>query len=182
MMKKLSIIISFIISLEIISSQSCQNNMTINIDTNCFNEILFFNTKNYRAGHFAINNKGDMVVEYSDEHSRLFYGLKNNGRNFFETENNLKEINDLQNYNQTDAYQRYESNNIFVYLENDINKEKGYLFSTSSYITATELHDLEIDNFTVMTTKYFMNFEIYGFVFPLLEARYNNSNTVFKGI
>ena len=153
--------------------------MTINIDTNCFNEILFFNTKNYRAGHFAINNKGDMVVEYSDEHSRLFYGLKNNGRNFFETENNLKEINDLQNYNQTDAYQRYESNNIFVYLENDINKEKGYLFSTSSYITATELHDLEIDNYTVMTTKYFMGFEIYGFVFPLLEARYNNSNIYF---
>ena len=142
MMKKLSIIISFIISLEIIGSQRCQNNMTINIDTNCFNEILFFNTKNYRAGHFAINNKGDMVVEYSDEHSRLFYGLKNNGRNFFGTENNLKEINNLQNYNKTDAYQRYESNNIFVYLENDINKEKGYLFSTSSYITATELHDL----------------------------------------
>ena len=153
--------------------------MTINIDTNCFNEILFFNTKNYRAGHFAINKKGDMVVEYSDEHSRLFYGLKNNGRYFFETENNLKEINDLQNYNQTEAYPRYESNNIFVYLENDINKEKGYLFSASSYITATELHDLENDNYTVMTTKYFMGYEIYGFVFPFLEARYNNSNIYF---
>ena len=57
--------------------QNCENDMTINIDTNCYNEVLLFNAKNYRAGHFAINNKDDMIVEYSDDHSRLFYGFKN---------------------------------------------------------------------------------------------------------
>ena len=88
--------IFFINIFVIITSQKCQNDMTINVDINCFNKIMQFNSKNYRAGHFAINNKGDMVVEYSDEHSRLFYGFKNNGRYYFETENNIKEINYLE--------------------------------------------------------------------------------------
>ena len=171
--------IFFINIFVIITSQKCQNDMTINVDINCFNKIMQFNSKNYRAGHFAINNKGDMVVEYSDEHSRLFYGFKNNGRYYFETENNIKEINYLENINQPDAYPRYESNNIFVYLVDDINKEKAYLFSTSSYISTTELHDLENDNYKVKTTKDFMGSQIYGYVIPLLEAKYNNNNLYF---
>ena len=153
--------------------------MTISVDENCFNQIIFFNNKNYRAGHFSLNNKGDMIVEYSDDHSRLFYGFKKNGRYFFDTEDNIKEITNIENPEQPEAYARYESNNIFVYLEDDINKEKSYLFSTSSYITATELHDLENNNYTITTTKAFMGYQIYGFVFSLLEAKINNTNMYF---
>ena len=179
MVKLFQIIISFLIHLSSIYSQRCQNDMTISIDTNCFNEIIFFNNKNYRAGHFSLNNKGDMVVEYSDDRSRLFYGFKKNGRHFFDTEDNIKEIEYIENPTQPDAYARYESNNIFVYLEDDINKEKSYLFSTSSYITATELHDLENNNYTITTAKTFFGFQIYGFVFSLLEAKINNANMYF---
>jgi len=160
-MKRLvAIFILITILLKIIYSQVCKNNMTINVDNNCFNEVLLFNKKNYRGGHFAISNEGDMVVEYSDDHSRLFYGFKKNGRFFFDTEDNQKEIENFQNIRQPEAYPRYESNNIFVYLEDDKDQEKGYLFSTSSYITATELHDLENDNYTAITTKDFMGFQI----------------------
>ena len=160
-------------------AQNCKNDMTINIDINCFNEVLYFNSKNYRAGHFAINNKGDMIVEYSDERSRLFYGLKKNGRYFFETENNIKEIENIQVSSSISYYHRYESNNIFIYLEDDINKEKPFLFSTSCYTTVTELHDFENNNFTITTTRDFMKFQIYGFVFSLLEAKVNNKNIYF---
>ena len=136
-MKKLSefILLILLILIKSIYSQTCQNNMTINIDRECFNEVLTFNQKNYRAGHFAINNKGDMVAEFSDNYnSRLFYGLKKNGRSFFDTDSNIKEIEISENSETTGEYPRYESNNIFVYLEDDINKEKGYLFSTSSWV------------------------------------------------
>lgn len=92
----LSIIIILII-IRPFKTQTCENGMTININNNCFNEIILFNNKNYRSGHFAINNKGDMIVEYSDERSRLFYGLKKNVRYFFDTDNNRKEIENIQN-------------------------------------------------------------------------------------
>ena len=170
--------ILFLNNLNQILPNNCKNDMTINIDTNCYNEVLLFNGKNYRAGHFAINNKGDMIVEYSDDHSRLFYGYKNNGRYFFNTENHIKEVH-IVNNEKSDAYPRYESNNIFVYLENDTEKEKGYLFSTSSYISATELHDLENDNYVVKETKDFMTKRIYGFVFSLLEGKENNKNIYY---
>ena len=132
------IIITILCFINNIFSQRCQNGLTISIDINCYTSVLFFNNKNYIFGHFAINNKGHMIVEYSDDNSRLFYGLKANGRPFFDTENNIKELA-IQNGN--DATQRYESNNIFIYLEDDIKKEKGYLFSASSYISTTELHE-----------------------------------------
>ena len=170
--------ILFLNNLIQILCKNCENDMTINIDTNCYNEVLLFNAKNYRAGHFAINNKGDMIVEYSDDHSRLFYGFKNNGRYFFDSENHIKEVS-IENNENSDAYPRYESNNIFVYLENDIQKEKGYLFSTSSYISATELHDLENNSYKTEETKAFMTQRIYGFVFSLLEGKENNKNIYF---
>ena len=181
-MKKLSefILLILLILIKSIYSQTCQNNMTINIDRECFNEVLTFNQKNYRAGHFAINNKGDMVAEFSDNYnSRLFYGLKKNGRSFFDTDSNIKEIEISENSETTGEYPRYESNNIFVYLEDDINKEKGYLFSTSSWVSVTELHDLENDNYTIITTKDFFSKQIHGYVFPLLEAKINNKNFYF---
>ena len=85
-------IVSILINIKIIFSNNCSNGMMINVHINCYNEIILFNTKNYRAGHFAINNKGDMIVEYSDDHWRLFYGFKNNGRYFYDTKNNIKAI------------------------------------------------------------------------------------------
>ena len=64
--------------------QNCHSNININ-DTNCFNEVIYFNQKNkdYRAGHFAMNSKGDMIIEYSFNQYRLFYGLKKEWKKLF---------------------------------------------------------------------------------------------------
>ena len=64
-----------LIKSRIIFCNSCKDNNIIT-NTECFNNIIIFNDKSYRAGNFAKNKNGDMIVEYSSDSSRLFYGLK----------------------------------------------------------------------------------------------------------
>ena len=45
--------------------------------------ILVFNSTNYRAGHSAFSSSGDLIIEYSYQKQRLFFGLKNNGKHYF---------------------------------------------------------------------------------------------------
>ena len=47
-----------------INNQDCITDMYIE-ENECFNEIITINLedKNYRAGHFALNKNGDMIVE-----------------------------------------------------------------------------------------------------------------------
>ena len=112
-----------------------------NLDSNILNSFLVFDSKNYRSGHFAFNSNGDMIIEYSNDNSRLFYGLKKNGKFFFKDEQQneipYKEIV-LGNSNY-----RYESRNIFISLNNNSNN-KEYLFSSGTQESMTELFDLNI--------------------------------------
>ena len=68
---------------------SCDSICSLGIsldDTTCFNGIIKLNHINYRAGHFASNKNNDLIIEYSGDPpagKRLFYGLKLNGRGFF---------------------------------------------------------------------------------------------------
>ena len=118
-------IIHFII-LTNIKCQNCVKDIAIE-DTECFNSILIFNFPNkfYRSGHFALNKNGDMIIEYSYDKYRLFYGLKKNGKYFFP--NITKEIEIINTDGNSTKIQRYESINSFISLINDTNKEKEYL-------------------------------------------------------
>ena len=67
-------------------------------DNNYFNNIIKFNNKNYKAGKFAINNKGELILELSENNEMnstiLFYGLTKQGRYLFSNETSYnKEIN-----------------------------------------------------------------------------------------
>ena len=142
-------VILFIFS-SIISSVNldCPKGIVIN-DQSCFNDLITIK-KNFRAGNFAINKNGDMIIEYSNDKDskrniRLFYGIKKNGRYFFPEEEAYREKEINNPYSNRNIVARYEARNIFVSVESDTNKEKEYLFSTSSYETLTELHDLEND-------------------------------------
>ena len=140
-----------------------------NLDTNILNNVLVFDSKNYRAGHFAFNSNGDMIIEYSSSNSRLFYGLKKNGKFFFKDENQneipIKEITLGNNNNY-----RYESRNIFISLKNDSNS-KEYLFSSGTQNSMTELFDLNnlnIDNCKLKTTSEYLSNTIFSYTFSLL--------------
>ena len=133
--------------------------------SNILNKILVFDSKHYRAGHFAFNKNGDMVIEYSYKNFRLFYGLKSNGKEYFKDDNDnntyIKEIvigNDTENV-------RYESRNIFISLNNDDNEQ--YLFSTGTDLSITELHNLEKNSSIYISTTTFFGQKIYSYSFSL---------------
>ena len=141
-------------------------------DTNIFNNII---NLDFRAGHFAKNRKGDLIIEYSGDPQigkRLFYGFKKNGRGFFDDKY-------IREKNLDSTYGRYEARNIFISLKEDINHEKEYLFSTSSYQSYTELHDLENDECKIKYSDDFNGKRIFSYVYTLLETSIDNYNYYF---
>ena len=162
----------------------CKKNISL-LNTNCFNNILLFNEKKYRSGHFATNKKGDLILEFSEDNgsnsinnARLFYGLKKDGRYFFNNEKATYEFNitgaKILESNSTIYYGRYESRNLFVSLGNDVDNE--YLLSVSSYDSVVELHNITNDNnnnhHTWVTTFFFnLSSNIHSFEYSLFEIK-----------
>ena len=161
------ILFLFLLNLEIINSTTpmsdYQNYPSIN-DDECFNNILIFDNKKYKSGNFAINNKGDLIIEYygGDEvsTSRLFYGLTKDGRHLFSNKSSytyelnidIDEIIDFSEY--YNYYKIYNTRNYFVSVKNDPNKNNQYLFSINLYDFMIELHNLNNENMS----HYFWNF------------------------
>ena len=172
--------IFYVVLITFIKSQTCTKDGSID-NTNCFTDIKIFGNDNkyYRAGHFASNKNGDMVIEYSYLQYRLFFGLKNDGKYLYPEE--TKEIEIINSSIDPDIIRRYESVNCFVSLGNDINKDKEYLMSLSSWITLFELHDLENNEYSIYPTTLFFDFQYgtYSYVFQILEAKINDINTYF---
>ena len=129
--------------------------------------ILEFDAYNYRAGHFAVNSRGDMVIEYSRNNHRLFFGLKKDGNLFFEDENHdLVPTKEFHFGEDSHICKRYESQNIFV--TNNNNGEE-YLFTLGTSSSYTELHDLDKDKVIFKPTGNFLYDPIFSFRFPLLN-------------
>ena len=178
--RKISIIYQFFfifyftIKIKIFHCNSCKTENTLG-NTECFNNIIIFR-KNYRAGCFAKTRNGDMVIEFSYSYSRLFYGLKANGENFFE-EGPIKEIETVR----TDggAYNRLFAKNIFISFQSNGNEGKQYLFSTSDGNSLTELHDFESNNYIVKLSEKFIGNQIISNQYILLETQINNQNYYF---
>ena len=170
------IIIIFLAKLKVFNFSQCEDDDDLNSKT-CFNDIIKFDNKKYRAGQICVNKNNDLIIEYSDEYpgnSRIFYYIKENGHGFFPNEETIKEISLIDDK----IINRYESINAFVSIESDINKEKQYLLSISSDKSVTELHDLEIGTYQLWLTTDFLNIEenryILSIRFSLLEWKNTN--------
>ena len=113
-MKAFEIILSFVLLL-FINCEACSSGLSIT-DLECFNEIIYFDieSRNYRAGHFAMNSKGDLIIEYSYNQYRLFFGFKKNGKFYFPEI--VKEIELQSDTIDSEFITRYESINSFVSL------------------------------------------------------------------
>ena len=170
---------AFLFSLIILSitinfsfSTGCAKDVLIT-DTSCFNDVLVFNSKYYRAGHFVTYKNGDMIVEFSNDGgnsdgARIFYGLTKDGRYYFPNNSPTYEITDIGNIDGIKG--RYESLNQIVVAENDLNRENEYLFSTSSYGSLTELHKMEDRTYKIAKTKDFMGKQIFSFQYSMVEV------------
>ena len=170
------IIIIFLAKLKVFNFSQCEDDDDLNSKT-CFNDIIKFDNKKYRAGQICVNKNNDLIIEYSDDYpgnSRIFYYIKENGHGFFPNEETIKEISLIDDK----IINRYESINAFVSIESDINKEKQYLLSISSDKSVTELHDLEIGTYQLWLTTDFLNIEenryILSFRYSLLEWKNTN--------
>ena len=146
-------LIPFLLCINKILCLNCYN-ITDLLDTNCYNHIITFNNDIWRAGRASTNKNGEMIIEFSlnkkESSSRLFYGLKKNGRYYFPEEPYFKEIKDIQcvGCDPNSKYKgRLESRNLFISLTNDSTKSKQYLFSMSAGYSLVELFDLE-NNFS----------------------------------
>ena len=151
--------------------------------TNCFNDILILNNKKYRSGHFVTTKSGELIIEYSEDDvsagGRLFYRLTKDNRGYYEDGNPIREFT----INYTTATKdednkdincngRFEARNILVNLEND-SSGKDYLFSTSSWYSYSELHDIESGEFYAWLTSDFLKIDnkyIFSFQYDLLEV------------
>ena len=131
-----------------------------------------FNTQNYRAGRFAFNSNGDMIIEYSFNNYRLFFGLKKSGKYFFKDEaNNEILTKEIKIENRGDDYLRYESQNIFI----SISADKQYLFSIGIHTSITELYDFETGEYLFESTNNFLgNNTIFSYIFSLFELPSDN--------
>ena len=180
-MEKKSLFLILLFSMFIIThSKTCSSPNQIT-KLECFNNILYFDFENrqYRAGHFAMNEKGDMIIEYSYEQYRLFYGLKNNGKDYFSE--GTKEIEIISDTLDSNVIKRYESTNCFVSLKNDTNKEEEYLMSISTNISILELHDFEKNKYNIEEASLAFDSEngINSYIFQILEAKIEDSNYYF---
>ena len=68
--------------LQYINGAVCSVNSKIKQGDTCFNRII---TIKGRAGQFTLRKDGILLIEFSDEGKRLFYGLKANEEDFFQT-------------------------------------------------------------------------------------------------
>ena len=119
------------------------------------------------------NNHEDLLIEYADEdntNSRIFYGLKSNGENYFPTEYGFFEYNTTENSAEETEHtnsNRFESLNYFVTLKNENNEEKEYLFSLCPHKNLIELQDLNSEDNQRYSwdIKTFINYTEYD-IFP----------------
>ena len=118
----------------------CSDNDDSLNNEHCFNNILKF--ENYKVNHFAKNNNGDFIVEFTkytenDEISsfRRFYGLTNDGQSFFSDESPYTKgfaVNiDEGTYDENLDFSLEDSKNLFVSIYN--NRYNQYLFSINAY-------------------------------------------------
>ena len=134
--------------------------------TNC--SVIVFDSHYYRAGHFAFTSNGDMIIEYSKDNFRLFYGLKTNGKYYFkDSSGNEVPSKEIALEYGSDPVQRYESKNIFVSIGS-----KEYLFSIASSTSVAELLDLNEGNeisYKINLPTNLLGNDIYSYVFSLLK-------------
>ena len=116
----------------------CNNGNDLTSST-CSNNRIELN--NYRAGQFEMDKDGNMLLLYSNsinKEKRLFYGLKGDGRNFFDEGVMLETQIDYIGYSGV----REGSRIIFVSLDIEGGNSKQYLFSISSGSPETSLAEL----------------------------------------
>ena len=159
---------------------------------NTLNNIIIFE-EDFRYLSFANNSNGDMIfllTAYPHNEKRIFYGIKKNGRPFFQNEtsyfysmNSTKEIGE----------KKFESDTLVIKLSDK--SEKEYLISTGTQYSYAEIYDFEnnkvnkkkIDSFANNYNVYslrnmgiFLSSNISGYYYLFGFTIYDSDNSNYK--
>ena len=144
------------------------------INTECFNNVITFNHKQYQSNNFAINKKGEVIFELAEYYdyddmftSRLFYGLTKDGKYFFSNQSSYTyELNiDIDDelfdyYCYYNFYTVHNSLNLFVSIKNAPNKDNQYLFSINSYYSMIQLYKLNNESISYVIWNFYNFFNL----------------------
>ena len=130
-----------------VNSNECKSNATLN-KKKCFNQLYIFNHKKLKGGQFFTNKNGDLIIEYSDDerpNDRIFYGLKKDGGNYFQTENGFYEYTSegITIDESANSVRKHNSMSYFVSIPDEGgNTEKEYFFTINPFKYLVELQEL----------------------------------------
>ena len=130
--------------------EECTINNTI-IKTQFPNKIIIIGEESFKYINFFTLSNGDMIIEtspYPRANKRIFFGLKTNGRYYFNKTSSNEEspFNSLIIDDETEY--KYESGNSII-----INEGKEYLISTGRLSSYTELFDFDNGKIISKRTK-----------------------------
>ena len=153
------------INLIYVNTNECKSDASLN-NRNCFTQIFTFDHTKLRGGQFYTNQNGDLIIEYRDDtfpNKRIFYGIKQEGGNFFPTENGFFEYNieGLTLDESKNCTRKHDSMSYFVLIpDEEDNSEKEYLFTVNPFKSFVELQDLKSEGNTRYTweLKSFINY------------------------
>ena len=158
------------------------------IKTQWLTNIIRIGDLNFRYVNFASYSNGDMIIETTacpGNSSRMFYGLKYNGRKFFKKSDsqrtNFYLIEANEQPGNTNKY-KYESE-IFIATINDLNSNKKdeYIVSVSKSTQYTELYIFDQNLINQIQTKDLFDYEMTSLRFASFSYINNNINYTIIG-
>jgi len=137
-------------------SEECTINNTI-IKTQFPNEIIIIGEEQFRYINFLTLSNGDMIIETSPfptNNKRIFFGLKKNGRYYFNKTNGKEKIYFKSLIIDEETEYKYESANSII-----INQGKEYFVSIERLSSYTELFDFDNDKIISKKSKELIGYE-----------------------
>ena len=148
----------------------------INFSNSEIDNIIRIGDETYIYFQFSTNTNGDMVIDLSSDSSnsavyavRRFYGLKKNGRYYFNKDNV-----DTPYFTLTStitSYKKINSVSYFIQLSTD-NFGKECIFSLSKGSSTVDIYDLDNEEITTSLSLVFSRKNIKSIVNTLFKSKY----------
>ena len=145
------------------------------VKTQFLSNIIQIGVLNFRYLNYAFNLNGDLIILSSSIPAsgiRVFFGLKKNGRFFFNNENKEYPSYSIEVKGEVNEDQRkYEAETFFIQLSSDNNdiNNKEYLLSIAKWEAYTELFNLKEKTYKTKKTSDFFDYFIYCRVFSFFK-------------
>jgi len=149
--------------------------------------LILIGDKDFSYVNLANYSNGDLIVETSSKGSgkRKFYGIKNNGREFFKTNDPNKRTYyySLQAKDQTgnNNNQRLEAEIFIATINEGVDKGKEYLVSIGKDNAYTELYDFENDQIYQNYSQKFLNRQMNNIRGTVIYYQLNNFKYILFG-